>query len=198
MGSVTATNRAMGERDYISFGAQAKLSRHGSALRLKKSLSRSKDMTEDYSSQGSLDDARDKRYRLRPGRFVETMNQSLQSPGRFVMHEVARREQQRRIDQENLKLAHQLMHIKHSNQTDHGAMKKGFSRHLKAKALLCKLPIIEMGDNKWSGPNRTNFSRSKRYPIQSSRITMNRIASTHTFDDDATVNEQRIQKMTSK
>ena len=81
------------------------------------------------------------------------------------------------------------MNIKHSNQTDHGAMKKGFSKHLKAKALLCKLPIIDMGENRWSGTNRANFSRSIKYPIQSSRITMNRIASMQSLDDDISPSE---------
>jgi len=69
-GSVTTTNRVAQERDLGSYGSRAKLSRHGSALRLKQTLSRG----ESQGSRGSVDDARDKRYRLRPGRYVETMS----------------------------------------------------------------------------------------------------------------------------
>ena len=67
-GCVTTTNRALLERE-DTYGSHAKLSRHDSALRLKQTLSRG----ESQESRGSVDDARLKKYRLRPGRYVETM-----------------------------------------------------------------------------------------------------------------------------
>ena len=94
---------------------------------------------------------------------------------------------------ENWKLAQSLMNIRGSKATDNGVMKKGYSQHLKAKALLCKLPIIDMHDNRWSSPQRNNLSR--RHPAQSSRGNMKRITSQASIEADLAHREKRIPKV---
>jgi hypothetical protein len=60
-----------------------------------------------------------------------------------------RREQKRLIDIENIKIAQKLMSVRGSKDLKKDCLEKGFDKHLQAKAVLCKLPIIDMAQNRF-------------------------------------------------
>lgn len=55
-----------------------------------------------------------------------------------------RREQKRLIDLENMKIANKLMTVRGSKDLKKDTLETEFDRHMRAKAVLCKLPIINM------------------------------------------------------
>ena len=61
-----------------------------------------------------------------------------------AFHENARREQKRLIDIENIKIANKLMSVRGSKTLKKEILDKEFDKFMRAKAVLCKLPIIDM------------------------------------------------------
>ena len=76
-----------------------------------------------------------------------------------------RREQARLIDIENQKIAQKLVSVKGNAQLSKRRLENDFGKHQKAKANLCKLPIIDMTNryhtNDLSTPKILRTSRSR-------------------------------------
>ncbi len=101
------------------------------------------------------------------------------------LHENLRREQARLIDLENFKIAKKLQNVQGTLNINRNNLESSFSRHQRAKAILCKLPIVDMKQNCFSGGatamnrgqpltsrgSNPNYSQDKR---QSPRATTRR------------------------
>lgn len=67
-----------------------------------------------------------------------------------LLHELRRREQARLIEIENMKIAHKLMSVTGDPTLRPSYLAEKFKTHEHAKAVLCKLPIIDMANNQFS------------------------------------------------
>lgn len=67
-----------------------------------------------------------------------------------LLHELRRREQARLIEIENMKIAHKLMSVTGDPTLRPRNLAENFKTHQHAKAVLCKLPIIDMANNQFA------------------------------------------------
>ena len=67
-----------------------------------------------------------------------------------LLHELRRREQARLIEIENMKIAHKLMSVSGDPSLKPRNLAEKFKTHQHAKAVLCKLPIIDMANNQFA------------------------------------------------
>jgi hypothetical protein len=72
-----------------------------------------------------------------------------QGQQRMPHHWIVRKEQKRLIDIENVKIANKLMTVRGSKELKVECLEKNFQKQMKAKAVLCKLPIIDMAQNRF-------------------------------------------------
>ena len=67
-----------------------------------------------------------------------------------LLHELRRREQARLIEIENMKIAHKLMSVSGDPALKQRNLAEKYKSHQHAKAVLCKLPIIDMANNQFA------------------------------------------------
>ena len=79
-----------------------------------------------------------------------------------LLHELRRKEDARLINLENYQIAKKLISVRASRNFARKLMDSDFERHQRAKALLCKLPVIDMSKNSFSprpaGPSQRGSS----------------------------------------
>jgi len=71
-----------------------------------------------------------------------------------MLHENRRKEERRLRELENVFIAKKLMTVRGSKHLSKNIMDNNFDKHLRAKAILCKLPIIDMANNSHSPKNK--------------------------------------------
>lgn len=92
-----------------------------------------------------------------PGRNIFGADEPNVKPPPPLRHELRRKQEARLINIENAQLARRLMGLRVSKDLSCKAMLEDFEKHLRAKANLCKLPIINMSHNSFSTKNNFNF-----------------------------------------
>ena len=94
-----------------------------------------------------------------------------------LRHELLRKQQAKQINFENAQLAKRLMQLRVSKDVSCKLMLEDYEKHLKAKANLCKLPIIDMKLNSFSQKNANiheyDFNLSGQDGINQQRATSN-------------------------
>ena len=88
-----------------------------------------------------------------------------------LLHELRRREQARLIEIENMKIAHKLMSVTGDPTLRPRNLAENFRTHQHAKAVLCKLPIIDMANNQFAnglGAGSRGVIMSRRYEASDS------------------------------